>query len=147
VSFWRARSTSRWLVRIYAKEANEPKDLLDADPFGDAESIRHHLLSAFVPAIYEGSDQDEAATRHRLEQLASHMQRRDTEEFAWWDIRNGMPWPARAVIGGLLIGLLAAVLYTLAIVIYVCIDLHVPPTQPVLAFALTAESVWPFERH
>ncbi|URM88842.1 hypothetical protein LUW75_01095 [Streptomyces sp. MRC013] len=113
-----------WLARtVYTSPAADPAELTR---FGDAESLRHHLLDALVPAVFtaqpaasDPSAPDPRRTaaarwhpydaRTTLAFFASHVERQGTDDIAWWELRRALrPDPAGPLSGpvaGAVIGL------------------------------------------
>lgn len=107
----------------YSGPAGEPADLLDPVRFLDRATIEQHLIDAFVPAVYgQGPPAPAPGTRpvpqsrYRPEQaqrwltfLARHLRRRQTGDFAWWQLAQAIPPTTRGIVFGLPAALLFAI--------------------------------------
>ncbi|CQR61097.1 Hypothetical Protein SAV [Streptomyces leeuwenhoekii] len=113
-----------WLARtVYGSPGTDPAELTR---WNDAETIRHHLLDALVPAVFtappaatDRSVPDVRRTaaarwhpddaRTALAFLADHVRRQRTDGIAWWDLHRALrPDPAGPLSGpaaGAMIGL------------------------------------------
>lgn len=104
----------------------DPAELLDTHQFGTAQALEDHLLSAFLPAVYQHPPPDRrfGHPRYRswdpdrvqywLGYLAWHLNRLGTTDLAWWHLGNTITRPTRMLVGGLTIGLAAALANGLA---------------------------------
>jgi len=113
-----------YLARVVYSDAlqHNPAELLDGSRLPTAEAIEEHLLGAFVPAVYRQPDPtqtshprrrpwDDADDAHRWHtSLATHLHRRDTQDLAWWRLRDAVPRTVRVLtftlVYGPIIGLL-----------------------------------------
>ncbi|MFD5700025.1 hypothetical protein [Streptomyces lasiicapitis] len=76
----------------YSDTSADPAELLEPELFGDRDVVERHLLDAYVPAVYGIALDDRAArgpwdahdARRWLRFLARQLQRRGTQELAWW---------------------------------------------------------------
>ncbi|MFH8347753.1 NACHT domain-containing protein [Streptomyces sp. NPDC018045] len=110
---------------VYTVPATDPAELLDHGRFPDQESLKGHLLDAFVPAAYThrppppkdrpGSTPPAYPPElaHRwLSFLATATQRHATHDLAWWHLHLFLPPAGRrtiAVVLELLTGTVAGV--------------------------------------
>jgi hypothetical protein len=105
----------------YANPAADPAELCDTARFPARESIEDHLLDTYLPTVY--TERPEPPVQHRstpsgrydpaqaerwLTFLASHLQRENTRDLAWWRLDRALPRIPRAVILGVLPALLVA---------------------------------------
>ncbi len=110
---------------------SDPADLCDLARFPDRASVEGHLLDAFLPAVYAQRHPpptpaavqaaapgfppvaprkyELAPARQWLTFLARHLERRQSRDFAWWQLPHVIPRPVQ----GLLFGLPAALLFAL----------------------------------
>ena len=108
---------------------HDPAELLNPTRFPTTEAIEDHLLDAFVPAVYQQprpsrtghrkQPWDDAAKAHRWHTyLATHLHRLNTQDLAWWQLRDTTPRTVRflvlAPLWGLGSGFAFASLYGLA---------------------------------
>jgi NACHT domain len=90
---------------------HDPASLLDTLRYPDADAVEHHLLAAFVPAVYRpaspttGRDWQADRAWAWLAFLARHLRRQGTRDLAWWRLRDSVPGPARVFAGALASGL------------------------------------------
>ncbi|MFD9072012.1 NACHT domain-containing protein [Streptomyces lasiicapitis] len=76
----------------YSDTRADPAELLEPELFGDRDAVERHLLDAYVPAVYGIALDDRAArgpwdahdARRWLRFLARQLQRRGSQELAWW---------------------------------------------------------------
>ncbi|MEU4766389.1 NACHT domain-containing protein [Actinosynnema sp. NPDC023794] len=131
-------------VVAYADPRSAPVELLDPVRFGEPAAIRRFLQeSALVRVVHVEpgafmAERDRRAIRH-LGFLADHLQRLETGDFAWWELKRSVPLPVFASVG-LVVGLLAAVATTAA---YgdVAVEIHAAVVAVVTAmFALGGRS-------
>ncbi|MFD8079211.1 NACHT domain-containing protein [Streptomyces sp. NPDC059718] len=88
----------------YDETGADPAELL-APRFHDSTVLEQHLLDAFVHAAFRdasGAKGDDA--RRWLGFLAHHLQRHQTRDLAWWQLRLLLPWPLRRLAPILLLG-------------------------------------------
>jgi hypothetical protein len=90
---------------IYTQGVNDPTELLDVKRFPTCEAIEHHLLSAFIPAIYADPPKSpySPATAvplaryepnyalDKLTYLADHLTRLNSWDLSWWRLIEGVP--------------------------------------------------------
>lgn len=86
----------------------DPAELLDSTRFPTTEAIEDHLLDAFIPAVYQQSHSIQPSHRrqswdpadaHRWHTyLATHLHRLNTQDLAWWQLRDTIPRTARVLI-------------------------------------------------
>ncbi|NUP20174.1 MAG: NACHT domain-containing protein [Streptomyces sp.] len=78
----------RMAREVYRDPSTNPLDLLE---FTDSGHLRHHLLGGFLPAVYRAIDPTltpPARARRWLTFLATHMNRLQTRDFAWWELHR-----------------------------------------------------------
>jgi len=78
-----------WLARtVYEHSESKPAELLDRARFPDAQALEHHLLDAFVPAVYRRRRPGFRCTARQAERwlgyLASYLDDTGQRGFAWW---------------------------------------------------------------
>ena len=80
-----------WLARtVYERSDSKPGELTDMKRFGDQEPIEHHLLDAFIPAVYTGATGHSRfrctpqKARRWLAFLAAYLDRTGAPDLAWW---------------------------------------------------------------
>lgn len=78
-----------WLARtVYEYSESEPAELLDRARFANARALEHHLLDAFVPAVYGRRRPGFRCTARQAERwlgyLASYLDGTGQRDFAWW---------------------------------------------------------------
>jgi len=78
-----------WLARtVYEYSESEPAELLDRTRFPNAQALEHHLLDAFVPAVYSRRRPGFRCTARQAERwlgyLASYLDGTGQRDFAWW---------------------------------------------------------------
>jgi hypothetical protein len=95
---------------------DDPVDeLLDAERFADAESIKRHLLVHAVPHAYRrrldppGPQYDAPAAEQWLADMAASMTARSTRDLGWWQLCDLVPRRWRLAMTAVLSGLLAGV--------------------------------------
>ncbi|MER7079818.1 NACHT domain-containing protein [Saccharopolyspora kobensis] len=104
---------------IYTHPEPDPAELLDRDRFATATTIEHHLLDAYLPAVYTDqptepstSDTPRAARSYPAEQasrwlefLAHRLADLNTRDVAWWHLNrtNAVVPVAWAALLGVLI--------------------------------------------
>ncbi|MEW2618828.1 NACHT domain-containing protein [Streptomyces sp. NPDC048106] len=110
-----------FLARTIYSDApgHDPIRLLDTDRFPTESAVQDHLLSEFVPAVYQADRPDHPrlrsakhAQRH-LTYLAGHLQSAGTHDLAWWQLRDTIPRWQRALVFAVVDGLLTALAYGL----------------------------------
>ncbi|MFF7636381.1 hypothetical protein ACFZB9_25015 [Kitasatospora sp. NPDC008050] len=139
-----------WLAAtVHASDGTEPRDLIDSTRLPAREHIEAHLLDGLVPAVFSqglapsyvpgpvrpwGSDR---ALRY-LRFLADQLNRRRTQDIAWWHIRTTLTrpvvWSTVVLIAAALCG--TGVSYAVAALLSLA---RQSPTQP--AFRPTAEAL------
>lgn len=84
-----------WLARtVYERRGSKPGELADVERFGDQESIEHHLLDAFIPAVYAGGAGNSRfrctpqKARRWLAFLAAYLDRSGSPDLAWWRLHR-----------------------------------------------------------
>ncbi|AHI01097.1 NACHT domain-containing protein [Kutzneria albida] len=89
----------------YGSAAADPVELLDPAAFPDRTAVERHLLDAFVPAAYREepaapgsprvglSPHDPGQARDWLRFLAGYLDRRGTQDLAWWELAHAVPRP------------------------------------------------------
>jgi NACHT domain len=97
---------------IYSDTPNQnPDELLDIRRFPSVQEIENHLLSAYVPAVYQHWSDDRRCGRrqwdtedveHWLGMLAKHLQRTCSTNLAWWQLRNSIPRSGRMLLFGVI---------------------------------------------
>jgi hypothetical protein len=91
------------LVRDTFPGPGEVDDLLIPDRFTDRADVEAYLLDRVLPTAYRfrpgrpPAAYDPEQARRWLGFLASEMNRRDTRDLAWWQIRQWSPAPFRVV--------------------------------------------------
>lgn len=86
---------------------NDPAELLDPARYPSVDVIESRLLAAFVPAVYRrrpapGEREWDPDRAHGwLTFLARHLVRHDTQDLAWWKLRDSVSRPARTFTSGL----------------------------------------------
>ena len=78
-----------------------PDTLLDATRFNTTEQLREHLLGSFIPSIYHPTRQSRwnpQRAQHWLGYLATHLDRLDTPNLAWWELSTSVPRWIRTLI-------------------------------------------------
>lgn len=93
----------------------EPADLLDIRRFASPEALQHHLLAAFIPAVYDPApDGRGTAPRRRwkseraqrwLGHLALHLDQLGARNIAWWELGTTMRRSSRMLVVGFLAAL------------------------------------------
>jgi hypothetical protein len=83
----------------------EPAELIEGR-WTERATLEAHLLDAFVPAAFRDDPRPLDSTLDALAFLARHMERRNTRELAWWELRRELPWALREWGPVLLIGVL-----------------------------------------
>lgn len=83
----------------------DPVELLDVNRFSSRQAIEDHLLDSYMRELYSGPKNarwgaDDA--ERWLGYLAIHLRSLDTQELAWWELRNGLKKHVRLVVFGLL---------------------------------------------
>ncbi|MFG2226291.1 NACHT domain-containing protein [Streptomyces sp. NPDC048644] len=96
-----------------------PAALLEDGRFTTRESLEDHLLSSFLPSVYERrpGDRRTASTRRWNPQraqrwlgyLAGHLKQLDTPDLAWWKLGTSMSRTSRTALIAFLAGLSFAV--------------------------------------
>ncbi|MCC8243199.1 NACHT domain-containing protein [Saccharothrix luteola] len=131
-------------VVAYADPRSAPVELLDPVRFGEPAAIRRFLQeSALVRVVHVEpgafmAERDRRAIRH-LGFLADHLQRLETGDFAWWDLKRSVPLPVFGAVG-LVVGLLA-VAATTAVYGEVAVEIHTAVVGAITAmFALGGRS-------
>ncbi|MFD8073918.1 NACHT domain-containing protein [Streptomyces sp. NPDC059718] len=87
---------------VYEDTSSDPAELL-TPRFHSTAALEQHLLEAFVPAAFHNAPSvtgDDA--RRWLSFLAHHLQRHQTRDLAWWQMRRMLPKPLH-VLGPLLL--------------------------------------------
>lgn len=101
-----------YLIRVIYSDTpgNDPAELLDSERFPTSQALEQHLLAAFIPTVFRsavaagGRWKPQQADRW-LTYLAGHLRRLDTQDLAWWQLRDSVPRPARLLAFGLAGGL------------------------------------------
>ncbi|WP_217369617.1 BTAD domain-containing putative transcriptional regulator [Nonomuraea antri] len=104
----------------YADPDSDPIALLDSRRFPGQPEIEEHLLGRFVSTAYRhhppapGARPDRSP-RYRPEQaerwltfLAGHLRRKNTHDFAWWELISAIPRRATGLVRGLPPAILSA---------------------------------------
>lgn len=104
------------LARIVYSDTldRDPADLLDTARFPTSDAIEEHLLASFVPAVYRPRPAQRSSGRRNgrprawapddaerwLGYLARHLEHRDTQDLAWWQLGTAprRSWRILAVI-------------------------------------------------
>lgn len=140
---------------VYREDDRDLSELLDTERFSNREAIEDHLFGSYIPTMVrrKGHIPDVAGQRYQedallrwLSFLARHLDRLDTYDFRWWDLRTAIPARnvvvAFSLLGGLIttfaalvtipqIGLIRAVVggALLGFLIWLELDLR-PPRLP-----------------
>jgi hypothetical protein len=105
-----------WLIRqVYLDARRDPGELADAASFPDPEVIQAHLLQAMIPALITANPPDPDVSgrpRHAWSvphaqrwfgYLAYHLNRLETRDLAWWQLRAATSrWQLRFALVGLI---------------------------------------------
>lgn len=115
---------------VYTDPARDPGELSDRARLPDRVAIEHHLLEAFIPAVYTDHPQawDGGTRRGRplrrytarqatrwLTFLARHQNRLDSRDLVWWRLCEAIPPKRLRWTGGLLLALADAVVCSSAV--------------------------------
>ncbi|MGX7763566.1 NACHT domain-containing protein [Streptomyces angustmyceticus] len=95
---------------------HKPSDLLKTKDFGSPEAVQDHLLSAFLPAVYDPTPTGRGTRPRRrryhperaqrwLGHLATHLHDLGTRDLAWWEMGTTMRLATRMLVVGLLAAL------------------------------------------
>lgn len=87
---------------------HDPAELLDPIRFPTAKAIEDYLLDAFIPAVYQQPHPtqtglrkrpwDDPTNAHRWHTyLATHLHRLNTQDLAWWQLRDTVPRTVRVL--------------------------------------------------
>jgi hypothetical protein len=88
-----------------------PAELLDACRFPTRHAVEMHLLSSYLPAVFEHP----SAKGHRwkpgdahqwLAYLARHLDAIHSIDLTWWQLRDTIPRPTRVLVAGVVLGLI-----------------------------------------
>lgn len=85
----------------YSDTPGDPAELLSSR-FADAEALENHLLDAFIPAAFFAAVPRRWSARDAqrwLTFLATHLNRLDTQELAWWQLELCLPKAVRLGLG------------------------------------------------
>ncbi|MFK0265874.1 NACHT domain-containing protein [Streptomyces angustmyceticus] len=106
------------LARTVYRDAteHEPSKLLDTEEFATPEDVQDHLLSAFLPAVYDPTPTGRGTRPRRrryhperarrwLGHLATHLHDLDTRDLAWWEMGTTMRLSSRMLAVGFLAAL------------------------------------------
>ncbi|MET0135093.1 MAG: NACHT domain-containing protein [Kibdelosporangium sp.] len=119
------------LVRAaYSGAQSDPAELLT---FTDGKRIEQHLLDRFLAAVYPSSEQPRADTWLRF--LARHLRQQNSYELAWWHLHRALPATRTRKITGFGVGLVAAVISTVAVWLMVAPTVAGPGTALPLGLA------------
>jgi len=115
---------------VHTDPARNPGELCDRVRLPDRAAIEHHLLEAFIPAVYTNHPQawDGGARRSRpprrytvpqatrwLTFLARHQSALETRDLVWWRLCEAIPPRRLRWAGGLLLALADAVVCAAAV--------------------------------
>lgn len=105
------------LARIVYSDVpgRDPAELLDSTRFATPEALQNHLLSAFIPAVYQPTPTSRGTSRRPrwkpehaqrwLDYLAAHLDQLDTHDLAWWELGSTLRRPTRMIVIGFLAAL------------------------------------------
>ncbi|MGH3889147.1 MAG: NACHT domain-containing protein [Pseudonocardiaceae bacterium] len=107
------------LIRDTYRRGDPVDELIDSSRFASREAIEDHLLDRVLPIAYAQHPgrptppytEDEA--RQWLTYLARHMNDEGTRDLAWWQIPRWVPVWSRALVTGLVVGLVGLLAFGL----------------------------------